>query len=143
MFHSSCFTHRRSLIAVPIKTKRWNDPIDPDDGHRLLITRYRPRALPKSEETWNAWDKDLGPSADLHAAVYGKRGHQPLAWDTYRQRYLKEMLHQKAKIKALAARVKTGETLTLLCSNQCTRENRCHRSILKSLIQRQLEIPEP
>jgi uncharacterized protein YeaO (DUF488 family) len=123
---------------MPLKTKRWDDPIDEDDGHRLLVTRYRPRGLPKSEETWHAWDKDLAPSIELHAAVYGKANRTTITWDTYRQRYLKEMLRQKPRIQALAQRVKDGETITLLCSSQCTREDRCHRSLLKSLIEREL-----
>jgi uncharacterized protein YeaO (DUF488 family) len=121
---------------MPIKTKRWDDPVDPDDGHRLLVTRYRPRGLAKSAETWDAWDKDLAPSVELHAAAYGKGGRLVLTWDIYRQRYLKEMLGQKEKIRALAERVKAGETITLLCSSQCTREERCHRSLLKGLIER-------
>jgi uncharacterized protein YeaO (DUF488 family) len=121
---------------MPIKTKRWNDAIEPDDGHRLLVTRYRPRGLPKDQETWDAWEKDLGPSVELHAAAYGKGERLTLSWDIYRQRYLKEMLEQKARIEALAARVKQGETITLLCSAQCMREDRCHRSLLKGLIER-------
>ena len=123
---------------MPLKTKRWNDPIGPDDGHRLLVTRYRPRGLPKSDETWAAWDKELGPSVELHAAAYGKGERLTLNWDTYRQRYLKEMLAQKDRIRAIADRVKQGETITLLCSAQCTREDRCHRSLLKTLIERDL-----
>ena len=121
---------------MPLHTKRWNDPADEADGHRLLVTRYRPRGLPKSEETWHAWDKDLAPSVELHAAAYGKGERLTLSWDVYRQRYLKEMLGRRAKIEALAGRVKAGETITLLCSSQCTREDRCHRSLLKALIER-------
>jgi uncharacterized protein YeaO (DUF488 family) len=30
---------------MPIKTKRWDDPIDSDDGYRLLVCRYRPRGV--------------------------------------------------------------------------------------------------
>jgi len=123
---------------MPLKTKRWNDPVDADDGHRLLVTRYRPRGLTKSDETWNAWDKDLAPSIELHAAAYGKGDRLTLNWDIYRQRYLKEMLAQKPKIQALADRIKAGETITLLCSAQCTREERCHRSLLRMLIERQM-----
>ena len=126
---------------MPLKTKRWDDPLSPDDGHRLLVTRYRPRGLPKSDETWHAWDKDLAPSVELHAAAYGKGDRLTLNWDTYRQRYLKEMLRQKPKIQALAQRVKNGEMVTLLCSSQCTREDRCHRSLLKALIEREIATP--
>src|SRR5687768_3149958 len=126
---------------MPIKTKRWNDPVDSDDGHRLLITRYRPRGLKKEDETWDAWEKDLGPSVELHAAVYGKAGRTPISWEVYRQRYLKEMREPGAreKIKGLAERVGAGETITLLCSTQCVREDRCHRSLLKALIERELD----
>lgn len=123
---------------MPLKTKRWNDPAEADDGHRLLVTRYRPRGLPKSEETWDAWDKELAPSVELHAAAYGKGDRLTLSWDVYRQRYLREMLPQRGRIKALADRVRAGETITLLCSAQCTRAERCHRSLLKALIEREL-----
>ena len=67
-----------------------------------------------------------------------KGGRVGLSWDVYRQRYLTEMLRQKERIKVLADRVRSGETLTLLCSSQCTREDRCHRSLLKQLIEREM-----
>ena len=52
---------------MPIKTKRWDDPRKRDDGFRLLICRYRPRALPKADETWDLWWKQLGPSKELRS----------------------------------------------------------------------------
>src|SRR2546421_2898001 len=125
------------ITAMPVKTKRWDDPRDDDDGFRLLITRYRPRALPKKDETWDAWNKNLGPSVELHAAVYGKRG-LPIDWQTYRRRYLSEMKSQAAAIDELARRVAGGETITLLCSSPCGRESRCHRSLLRDLIEQRI-----
>jgi len=76
----------------------------------------------------------LGPSKDLHAAVYGKKG-MPIGWDAYRARYLAEMKGQKETITSLAERLRNGETITLLCSSACVRESRCHRSLLKELIE--------
>jgi len=35
----------------------------------------------------------------------------------------------------LAARVRQGETITLLCSSACVDESRCHRSLLRELIE--------
>lgn len=122
------------MPAGTIKTKRWDDPRESDDGFRLLVCRYRPRGLRKEDETWDAWDPDLGPSTDLHAAAYGK-GVLKVPWGTYRPRYLLEMRKQKGRIEALADRVRGGETITLLCSSSCDREARCHRSILKELIE--------
>ena len=118
-----------------ITTRRWDDPAVPDEGFKVLITRYRPRALPKAAETWDAWWKELGPSPALFDAVYGKE--QPaIAWDEYARRYRDEMKAPtpRQKIAWLAQSVARGETVTLLCSKLCTDENQCHRTILRELL---------
>ena len=120
---------------MPIKTKRWNDPIDRDDGHRLLVCRYRPRGVKKEHETWDAWCADLGPSRTLHADFYGKNG-APIGWSEYRRRYLDEIRAQADKIAELGRRVRRGETLTLLCSSACTDPSHCHRTLLRAEIER-------
>lgn len=125
-----------------IRTKRWNDPSDANDGTRILVTRYRPRGVAKADETWTEWQPDVAPSVALHAAAYGKNGLK-IAWDGYRVRYLTEMRQQRDAIAALAARVAGGETITLLCSAQCERESRCHRSLLKSLIEKAMTPTTP
>jgi uncharacterized protein YeaO (DUF488 family) len=121
---------------MPIRHKRWNDDKEADDGFRLLICRYRPRALRKELETWDKWWKDLGPSKDLHADFYGKHG-PPITWEEYRRRYLDEMQMptQQEKIQELARRVAAGETVTLLCSSACEDASRCHRTLLMGLIE--------
>ena len=129
---------------MPIRTKRWDEPPEPDDGFRVLVTRYRPRGLPKDEETWDAWRPQLGPSRALHAAAYGKHG-LTLNWEEYKRRYLAEMKSSPTASEAigqLARWVSGGETLTLLCSSQCVRESRCHRSLLKELIEARMTKPE-
>lgn len=118
---------------MPIETKRWNDPVDRDDGHRLLVCRYRPRGVRKHAESWDAWWPQLGPSRQLHAALYGKSG-PPIDWPEFRRRYLAEMKAQREAIASLAARIATGETITLLCSSACTDPERCHRSLLRGLV---------
>jgi uncharacterized protein YeaO (DUF488 family) len=121
------------MMPGVIKTRRWNDPSEADDGLRILVCRYRPRGVAKAEETWDIWEPNLGPSRELHAAVYGK-GVLPIPWEVYRRRYLLEMRDQKAKIEELARKVVEGNTITLLCSSSCERESRCHRSLLRGLI---------
>ena len=122
--------------AVPIKTGRWVNPREPDDGLRILVCRYRPRGLPREKETWDVWMKELAPSPELHAAFYGKSG-PPITLDTYRERYLAEMQSQRERIRELAERADRGETITLLCSKSCILEAACHRSILRELIEAQ------
>ena len=126
-----------------IKTKTWDAPREPDDGFRLLICRYRPRALPKKKETWDLWWKHLGPSIELHAAFYGKNEQLPINWETYKQRYLDEMKAQDESIAVLAEKVASGLTLTLLCSSACTDPKQCHRFLLKELIEAKIAELQP
>jgi uncharacterized protein YeaO (DUF488 family) len=126
-----------------IKTKTWDAPREADDGFRLLICRYRPRALPKKKETWDLWWSQLGPSKELHAAFYGKHGQTPINWETYKKRYLKEMKAQDESITILAEKVAAGLTLTLLCSSACTDPVHCHRFLLKGLIEAKLAQMQP
>lgn len=123
---------------MPLKTKRWDDPREADDGYRLLICRYRPRALAKKDETWNGWCSDLGPSRELHADFYGKHG-PAITIEQYTARYLKEMEAQTELIDELAAMVAEGKTITLLCSSACTDATHCHRTLLKGLIEQRLK----
>ena len=120
---------------MPIRTKRWNDPVDPDDGFRLLVCAYRPRGVKREGEPWDAWCPELGPSRQLHAAVYGKSG-PPISWDEYVLRFEREMENRGFFIRGFAARVAKGETITLLCSSACVDPNRCHRTLLAKLIER-------
>ena len=120
---------------MPIRTRRWNDPAEPRDGFRLLVCRYRPRGVRKADETWDAWWKELGPSRELHADFYGKHG-EPIGWEAYRKRYLDEIRLQAPRIDELAARIRGGETVTLLCSSACVDPAHCHRTLLKGLIER-------
>ncbi len=94
---------------MPVRMRRWNDRRLPGDGLRLLICRYRPRGVRKSDETWDEWDPDLGPS--------------------------REMKEQQKRIEELASRVRAGETITLLCSSACVDDAHCHRSLLRELIE--------
>lgn len=120
---------------MPIRTRRWNDPPEPGEGLRILVCRYRPRGVKKTDETWDEWMKDLAPSVELHADYYGKTG-DPIGYEKYAPRYLAEMKTQKREIEALAREVAAGGAIALLCSSACLDEAKCHRTLLKSLIEK-------
>ncbi|MBL8794391.1 MAG: DUF488 family protein [Planctomycetia bacterium] len=126
---------------MPLKTKRWNDPVEPDDGWRLLVCRYRPRGVRKADETWDSWCPNLGPSRQLHAALYGKHG-PPMGFEPFTCRYRAEMTEQHELIAELAAMLHEGKTITLLCSSACVNPQRCHRTLLVKLIEQQLALLE-
>lgn len=123
-------------------TKRWNDPREPSDGYRLLICRYRPRGVARADETWDAWCKALAPSEALHAAAYGKDG-PPIDFEDYRRRFREEMQRQQYWIEGFADHLRRGETITLLCSSACTDPARCHRTLVKELIEAAALPPPP
>src|ERR1700687_3835188 len=118
---------------MPLKTKRWSDPVKKSDGFRLLICQARPRAVPKDKENWDQWYPELGPSKELHAAFAGKPG-TPISWEEFRGRYIEEMKAQEELIDGLAELVAEGKTITLLCPSACTKPNHCHRSLLKEMV---------
>lgn len=128
---------------MPIRTKRWNDPPEPEDGYRLLICRFRPRGVPREAEPWDAWCNALAPSVELHADAYGKTGAPPIAWDEYERRFIEEMDRQRYWIESFAARVRKGETLTLLCSSACVDPARCHRTLVMGMIESVAFPPAP
>jgi uncharacterized protein YeaO (DUF488 family) len=125
-------------MAGRIRTRRFNDPALPDDGTRILVTRFRPRGVRREDETWSEWWKELGPSVELHAAAYGK-GQPAIDRTEYRARYLAEMSVDPARyiLRGLVGRVAAGEDVTLLCSSACVDETRCHRTLLVELVRSQ------
>ncbi len=110
---------------MAVKTKCVYDKAEAADGYRLLVMRFWPRGVRK--DSVDAWEKELGTSADL--IKEWKSGS--VTWPEFSRRYRAEMRSQKDKIAELAKRAKK-ETITLLCG--CREENRCHRSLLKQLI---------
>ena len=120
---------------MPLRTKRWNDPHDADDGFRLLVCRLRPRGVAKAVEPWDDWWPDLGPSRALLDDFHGK-SRTPIPWEEYVPRYLEEMqgAAQLWRIRDLVRRNARGDTITLLCSSACTDPARCHRTLLANLI---------
>ena len=123
---------------MPIHMKRWCDRSAKDDGYRLLICRSRPRGVVKEKEKWDGWCSELSPSAKLDADF---RSDTPLriTWDDYRRRYLEEMKPHDDLIDELARLGSEGKTITLLCSKACKDEPHCHRTLLKTLIEKRME----
>ena len=104
------------------------DKAEESDGTRLLVMTFWPRGVKK--EAVHEWLRGAGTSPLLISAWKSEE----LSWPEFRERYRSEMAspEKRALIKELAKRAKE-ETLTLLCS--CRDANRCHRTVLKELIE--------
>jgi len=109
-----------------IRTKRIYDPPSPEDGYRLLIMRLWPRGVTKAAV--DGWEKELGPSRELLMSFRAGK----LSWEGLAARYREEMSAREElleRYRDLARR----QTLTLLCG--CHDEARCHRSLLKEILE--------
>jgi uncharacterized protein YeaO (DUF488 family) len=90
--------------------------------------RLWPRGVKKTHV--DAWERDLAPPVELMRGLLS--GEVP--WATYRKKYVAAVRKQgREKLAELRARSASGETITLLC--WCHDEARCHRSLLKKLLE--------
>ncbi len=96
---------------ITVQIKRVYDPVNDDDGMRVLVDRLWPRGISKEQAKLDEWATDLAPSAALRRQFH----HDPNRWEEFRARYLAE-LHAPPKQAALAtlvARADSGK-ITLL-----------------------------
>jgi len=115
-----------------VKTKSvYHDPIDQDDGVRILVMRWWPRGVSKEKNKIDMWARELGPSNELLQDLRGKKVDIP----EYEKRYFKEMESQTNKIRELTELARNGN-ITFLCWEKI--DEGCHRKLLKQLIENNL-----
>ena len=116
-----------------LRLKRAYEPVDPKDGHRVLVERLWPRGLRKEQAHLAEWLKDVAPSDSLR-----KWFHQdPTRWTEFKQRYARELDSPAAQvaIEALAKRAATA-TVTLVFSSHDEEHNSA--VLLKAIVERRL-----
>jgi uncharacterized protein YeaO (DUF488 family) len=113
---------------VAVNTKCIYDKQGRADGLRVLITRFWPRGIPK--DRIDRWEKELGTPPDLIKKWKSGR----IRWTTFSHLYLQSVREMKDKISDLAALARK-RNITLFCT--CRNGNRCHRKLLKKLIEKQ------
>jgi uncharacterized protein YeaO (DUF488 family) len=97
------------LIEVQLRTKRIYDPVDLNDGFRVLIDRLWPRGVSKERAAIDLWLKEVAPSADLRTWF----GHRPKRFSDFTTRYVNE-LDQNPAVDQLCEIVASNPVVTLL-----------------------------
>lgn len=113
-----------------VRTGSVYSPSSEDDGLRVLVTRYWPRGVVKGRV--DLWMRGLGPSPEL--IKDWKAGSIDL--DEFSRRYDLEFSDPEKKrlLEELREVVRTAKGgVTLLCACKAA-EERCHRSILSSML---------
>jgi uncharacterized protein YeaO (DUF488 family) len=92
-----------------VRVKRIYDPVDDDDGYRVLIDHVWPRGITRERAALDLWAKELAPSSELRKWF----GHRPERFPTFRSRYLQELEEHRDLVDELRRRASTGP-LTIL-----------------------------
>lgn len=94
-----------------LRVKRIGEPVQDDDGIRILIDRTWPLGLSTIKAHISEWAKDLAPSDELRWWFV----LNPEGWKRFRQRYIAELsTPQKAAILARIASMASSGCVTLL-----------------------------
>ena len=94
-----------------ITIKRIYEPVEQDDGARVLVDRIWPRGITKAEAALDLWLKEVAPSTELRKWF----GHDPERWQAFQERYDGELDRNEANVARLRGLTAKG-AVTLLYS---------------------------
>ena len=122
---------------MPIRVVRLGEPRTGDEGLRIGTVRRPPRGVPKAEfasrDFYDVWLPEAAPSEEL--LKQGQAATDDAArWRTFARRYRAEMKQpDKAHLLDLLAALSHTTSFSVGC--YCATEERCHRSILRELLE--------
>lgn len=107
-----------------------------DEGTRIGTVRRPPRGVPKAEfasQNWyDVWFPNLAPSAQT--VKLAQAAQTPAQWAAFKKKYRSEMAApETARTIGLLAVLSHHANFSLGC--YCEHEDRCHRSVLRQLLQ--------
>ena len=129
---------------MAIRIVQLGAPRTPGDGLRIGTVRRPPRGVPKSEfaarDYYDTWLPELAPSDALVKA--GQSAANDREWQAFVRRYRVEMKQPGAsRLLDLLAALSRTTSLSVGC--YCADEARCHRSVLKQLLEEHGALIEP
>lgn len=99
---------------MDIRVKRVYEAPSPGDGTRVLVDRLWPRGLTKEKAAVDVWLKELAPSTELRKWF----NHEPEKWDTFQERYRKELKQRPEGWEQLSELVANGPVTLLFGSKE-------------------------
>ncbi len=122
---------------MAIRIVRLGTPRGSHEGLRIGTVRHPPRGVRKGElaarDFYDVWLPDLAPSADLVKTARNALGNER-AWRSFERSYRAQMKRPEAR-RLLDLLVALSRTTDLSVGCYCADAERCHRGILKELLQ--------
>jgi uncharacterized protein YeaO (DUF488 family) len=108
------------------------------EGLRIGTVRHPPRGVRKADiarrDWYDVWLPELAPSAE--AVKLGRTAETDAQWARFVRRYRREMAApERAHLIALLAALSRQSDFSVGC--YCEDEGRCHRSVLRELLEQQ------
>ena len=121
---------------MAIRIVQLGSPREADEGLRVGTVRRPPRGVLKSDyarkDFYDVWLPNLSPSPEL--MKQGKSAHDDRSWALFKKKFRAEMSAPEAsRVLDLLAALSHRTPLSVGC--YCEDEKRCHRSILKALLE--------
>lgn len=121
---------------MSIRVVRLGSPREPGEGLRLGTVRRPPRGVPREEfakrDFYDVWLPNLAPSAELVAEALAAQDDK--AWAAFTRKYRAEMKQPDAShVLDMLAALSHQTSFAVGC--YCENEGRCHRSVLRLLLQ--------
>lgn len=121
---------------MPIRIVKLGSERAADEGTRIGTVRRPPRGVPKNEfatgNWYDVWYPELAPSVDT--MKLGQAATSEAQWQAFAQAYRREMKTPEAsRTLALLAALSRHANFSVGC--YCADEARCHRAILRQLLQ--------
>ena len=115
--------------------KRIYDPLEPDDGTRVLVDRLWPRGISKEKAHVDLWLKEIAPSTELRKWF----GHDPAKWTEFQKRYLAELEANDSAVSTILDAMKNG-TVTLVYAAKDEQHNEA--VVLQGYLERRAQDPK-
>jgi uncharacterized protein YeaO (DUF488 family) len=121
---------------MAIRVVRLGTPRAADEGTRIGTVRRPPRGVPKTEfasQNWyDVWFPNLSPSVET--MKLGQAARTPAQWTAFTRKYRTEMASpENSHAIQLLAKLSHQTNFSVGC--YCEREEHCHRSVLRVLLQ--------
>lgn len=130
------YVYKQWDLSVPIRIVQLGSPRLPGEGVRIGTVRRPPRGVRKdryAEEDWyDVWFPELSPTPQLMAQ--GRSIKSQAEWNAFVRRFRKQM-SEPAPSRALDLLSALSSSANFSLGCYCEREDRCHRSILRALLE--------
>ena len=119
-----------------VRVVRLGSPRAANEGTRIGTVRRPPRGVPKAKfaaDNWyDVWYPNLAPSADTMKLALA--ADTDADWAVFVRKYRAEMtIPENDRSIDLLAALSHGANFSVGC--YCERESRCHRSVLRALLE--------